>query len=246
MVSIAEYQKYGEFLEQSLRLRTSPIAIKMLEKNEDIPAEAIRPKRDRGYHLSQCQAFGITRREKEIIAMLKEDNWCPGPVMAYGLVERPQRDPKIEDSKPYDSFDFGKYIGILTAPLIHTSFEPDLVIIYSNAGQLRNMMTSLPPRDRQINSYYFPWSCAYSVVNPIQSGQYWIVLPDHGEYERAHCGEDEMIFSIPQNKIEGFMKNFIKAQSGANAYIRSNPVLRPDFPQPDIYKDMFKKWGMDH
>jgi len=28
----------------------------------------------------------MSRRERETIAMLKEDNWCPGPLMAYGLV----------------------------------------------------------------------------------------------------------------------------------------------------------------
>ena len=245
MTDITYYNLYGKELESLLRLRTSPIAVKMLESEDDIPTEAIRPKRDLGCHLAQCQAFAKTRREKETIAMLKEDNWCPGPLMAYGIVERPEIDPEKGDPFPYESFEYGEYIGILTAPLISTSFEPDLVVIYSNTGQLRNMMLSLAPEDKEINSYYFPWSCSYSVVNPIQTGQYWIVLPDPGEYERALCGEDEMIFSIPISKLHVFMENFKKAQEGHWGYTRSNLEMRPDFPQPDIYKEMFKKWGMD-
>jgi uncharacterized protein (DUF169 family) len=247
MVTLSEYNRYGEDLERLLRLRTSPIAVKMLEKEEDIPHGAIRPKRDRGYHIAQCQAFALSRREKDTIAMLKEDNWCPGPLMAYGIVKRPQLpDTPARESTPYESFEYGKYIGIVTAPLITTTFEPDLVIVYSNTGQLRNMLLSIRNEDRKlINSYFFPWSCAYSVVNPILTGQYWIVLPDPGEYERALGGEDEMMFSIPRPKLGIFMSDFRQAQEGHWGYTRSNLVMRPDFPLPEIYKNMFKMWGMD-
>src|SRR4030042_2194165 len=63
MTTLSEYNKYGEDLERILILRSSPIAVKMLKKQEDIPKEAIRPKKDRGYHLAQCQAFAMSRRE---------------------------------------------------------------------------------------------------------------------------------------------------------------------------------------
>jgi len=88
MTKISEFNNYGEELERLLLLRTSPIAVKMLEKEEDIPKEAIRPKRDRGYHLAQCQAFAMSRRRGETIAMLREDNWCWAPLIGYGL-EKP-------------------------------------------------------------------------------------------------------------------------------------------------------------
>jgi len=247
VTTIKEYRQYGEDLERMLRLRTSPLAVKMLEKEEDIPEGAIRPKRDRGYHLAQCQTFAMSRREKETVAMLKEDNWCPGPLMAYGIVERPQfPDSEASEHTPYDSFEYGKYIGIVTAPLITTSYEPDLVLIYSNTGQLRNMMLSMNNEERKyINSYFFPWSCAYSIVNPMLTGEYWIVLPDPGEYERALGTEDEMMFSIPRQRLETFMSDFRKAQDEHWGYTRSNFVMRPDFPLPDVYRDMFKSWGMD-
>jgi uncharacterized protein (DUF169 family) len=247
VTTIIEYNRYGEDLERLLRLRTSPIAVKMLEKEAEIPEGAIRPKRDRGYHITQCQAFALSRREKETIAMLKEDNWCPGPLMAYGIVERPQvPDSQAAESTPYDSFEHGKYVGIVTAPLITTTFEPDLVIVYSNNSQLRNMLLSMRNEERKlIHSYFFPWSCAYSVVNPILTGEYWIVLPDPGEYERALGSEDEVMFSIPKQKLEGFMSEFKVAQNGHWGYTRSNLMIRPDFPLPEIYKNMFKTWGMD-
>ncbi len=247
MTTLKEYNGYGEELERLLRLRTSPIAVKMLEKEGDIPEGAIRPKKDRGYHLAQCQAFAMSRREKTTMAMLKEDNWCPGPLMAYGIVQRsPERSSSQGRSTQFDSFEYGKYIGIVTAPLITTNFEPDVVIVYSNTGQLRNMLLSIKNEERPfINSYFFPWSCSYSVVNPILTGQYWIVLPDPGEYERALGTEDEMMFSIPRVKLGEFMSGFKKAQEGSWGYTHFNLIMRPDFPLPEIYRNSFIKWGMD-
>jgi len=88
MTTLGEYKDYGEEIEKLLFLKTSPLAVKMLKKKEDIPEGAIRPKKDYGYHFAQCQAFAMSRRgRKATIAMLKEDNWCPAPVSAYGLVE---------------------------------------------------------------------------------------------------------------------------------------------------------------
>lgn len=37
MATVSEFNKYGEELENALILRTSPIAVKMLEKESDIP-----------------------------------------------------------------------------------------------------------------------------------------------------------------------------------------------------------------
>jgi len=59
MTTLSEFNRYGEDLERLLILRTSPIAVKMLEKEADIPEGAIRPKKDRGYHIAQCQAFAM-------------------------------------------------------------------------------------------------------------------------------------------------------------------------------------------
>ena len=43
MTSLNEFNRYGEEIEKLMLLRTSPIAVKMLEKESDIPAGAMRP-----------------------------------------------------------------------------------------------------------------------------------------------------------------------------------------------------------
>lgn len=237
-----EYNSYGEDLEKILILRTSPVAVKMLEKEEDIPDEAYRPKRDSGTHLAQCQAFALSRRDKKTVAMLKEDHWCPAALMAYGMVESPD----VRRGHPYDAFEYGKYIGILTAPLKTATFEPDVVIVYSNTSQLRGMILNIKVDDMsQVNSHFFPPSCAYAVVYPMQTSQYWVVLPDPGEYQRALGGEDEMMFAIPGDKLEGFMTSLRQSEDKAFGYRGHNMLMLADFPHPEFYKNMFRSWGLE-
>jgi len=52
-----------------------------------------------------------------------------------------------------------------------------------------------------------------------------------------------MMFSIPKNKLEKFMSDFKQAQGGNWGYSHFHPIMRPDFPLPEIYKKMFSMWG---
>ena len=260
MTTSDEFNSYGEELERLLLLRTSPIAVKMLEREEDIPEGAIRPKRDRGEHLAQCQAFALTRRRGETIAMLKEDNWCWAPLIGYGLVE-PLDENTISPliyivenmeaakkvAKNFPRFEYGKYVGILSAPLKTASFKPDLVLIYSNTAQLRSMLLAIKYKEGYLlKSEFDPIdSCVYSVVPAIQNGDYRITLPDPGEYERAMAEEGEIILSVPPDRLEELVMGLRFFEKIKLGYTHLNMEMRPDFPQPEFYKELFRMWGLD-
>jgi len=241
---LSTFNKYGEELETIFLLRSSPIAVKMLEKETDIPKGAFRPKRDGGYHLAQCQAFGMSRREGKTVAMLKEDHWCPTALMAYGFVNQPAS--VTQWTHPYDRFEEGKYVGIVTAPLKKANFIPDVVIVYSNSTQLRALLLTMPISDVPlVSGHFFPPSCGWSVVAPMKTKQFYIVMPDPGEYQRALTEEGDMIFSIPREKMPTMMANVRKNEHGPFSYRDHNMFMHPDFEQPQFYKDMFKAWGLD-
>ncbi|MGD1120330.1 MAG: DUF169 domain-containing protein [Dehalococcoidales bacterium] len=245
MTTIKEFNRCGEELERILLLRTSPVAVKMLAKKADIPEGAVRPKKDRKYHLAQCQAFAMSRREGTTVAMLKEDHWCPAALMAYGMVPLPKKRGPVS-AHPYERFEHGKYVGIVTAPLKSASFKPDVVIVYSNTTQLRSLLLSMGPEDiAEVNGRFFPPSCAHAVVTPMLQGGYWVVLPDPGEYQRALCDEGEMMFAVPAAKLPGLVVGLDKYQSRGFGYRNHNYNMLPDFPRPDFYKAMFKQWGLE-
>ncbi len=244
MTNLSELNKYGEDLEKLLMLRTSPIAAKMLETESDIPKDAVRPKKNRGYHLAQCQAFALSRREGTTVAMLKEDNWCPTSVMAYGLVKKPESVDKW--SHPYDTFEYGKYIGIVTAPLKSATFVPDVVLLYLKPSQLRCLLLSMKIEDvPQVSGHFFPPSCGWSIVAPMKTGRYYVVVPDPGEYQRALTEEGDMMFSVPQARMQAMMAGLRQNEHGVFSYRDHQIFMMPDFPLPDFYKEMFKSWGMD-
>jgi uncharacterized protein (DUF169 family) len=245
VTTIKEFNRLGGELENILMLRSSPIAVKMLKKKTEIPEGAIRPKKDRKYHLAQCQAFAMSRRNGSTVAMLKEDHWCPAALMAYGMVPLP---PGMNPTKmhPYDTFEYGKYIGVLTAPVKTASFKPDVVIIYSNTAQLRSLLMSFNAEEgAQVNGKFFPPSCAHAVVNPMLHGGYWVVVPDPGEWQRALCEEGEMMFAIPAEKLPVMMEGLGKFKDMDFAYRNHKYFMQGDFSRPDFYKAMFKGWGLE-
>ena len=258
MTTLKELNRSGEDLERILLLRTSPIAVKMLEKEDDIPDGAFRPKRDQGVHLAQCQAFAMSRRNRVSVAMLKEDNWCWGPLIGYGLKELPEDYAAIpfmiEDSEAskkhaenFPRLESGKYIGILSAPLRTADFEPDLILVYSNTAQLRCMLMAVKYKQGSlITSLFDPIdSCIYSTVPTLLTGQYRITLPDPGEYERAMAGEDEIIFSVPTDKIPELISGLDHFEGRKMGYTGLTMDMRPDFPRPPFYKKLYKIWGLD-
>lgn len=250
MATLSEYNRFGEEIERFMLLRTSPLAVKMLESEADIPDGAMRPKKDYGYHLAQCQAFSISRRQGTTVAMLKEDNWCWGPLVGYGLIERHVAEKYAElkkDIKNLPCLEYGKYAGIVSAPLRTANFEPDIVVIYSNTAQLNNMLHALTYRDEGlVNSPIYPVaSCALSVV-PALSGQYCVTLPDPGEFGRALVAEDEIIFSVPGDKVGEFVAQLRVFDERKLGY-RYNPFMEinADFPRPDFYKRLYRECGLD-
>ncbi len=246
MPSLADFHRYGEELEKLLHLRTSPIAVKMLRTEADIPEGAVRPKRDRGQHIAQCQAFALSRRNRETVAMLIEDNWCFAPLIAYGLVDKPD-DPELAPFVNFPRFERDKYVGICSAPLGTSPFVPDVVLIYSNTAQLRSLMNPLHfQKDMRVDSCFFPPACAYQVIPVMGEGNYMVTLPDPGDYMRALAGEDEIILSVPAAKMEELMTGLRRMEEMHAGYRESNLMMRPDFERPEFYQRLFKRWGLDN
>ena len=55
-----------------------------------------------------------------------------------------------------------------------------------------------------------------------------------------------MIFSVPKDKLGGLVEGLKRgAEMNNSPESWAHLLLRPDFPRPDFYKQLFKKWGLD-
>ena len=261
MTTVGTVNKYGSDLLNMLVLRTYPIAIKMLRDETEIPKGAQRPKKDLGEHYSACQAFGIVRRRGTSLAMFIEDHWCFEPIIGYGLVETPEdflegsgSDFFIMDKKAAKErnnsipiMPYGRYKGMVLAPLHKANFVPDLTVIYCNATQLRHMLFAMMRENGyRVSSTIDPlWSCVYSVVPSLLTGDCKVTVPDPGEFERGGAEDDEMMLTIPEGKMEELMSGVYHYDKMGMGYRSFGREIKGDFKQPPFYRDYFKKWGLD-
>ena len=222
MARLNELNSYGEELEQRLRLKTFPFAVKFLKEEKNIPKGAIRPKRDLGYHLSLCQGFAMSRREGKTVAMFLEDMWCYSPVLSLGIAKPPEyylegntyfplhvRSLELASNlaKNFPRLEYGKYIGVASAPLKKADFKPDLVIIYCDSAQLRSLLAGLKYKEGElVTTTLEPASaCVQATVPALRSDRCQVAVPCGGDRRWALAQDDEMIFTVPEGKLADLM-----------------------------------------
>ncbi len=261
MTELATLHKYAEEFEKRLRLKTFPLAVKLMEKEEDIPEEAVRPLRDLGYHMPLCQVFATSRRDGTLMAALKEDMLCFEPVVGYGLAEPPQyfleghnRFPEDVESLEVGSHyasDFprlpvGKYIGVISAPLKTANFEPDLVMLYCDSAQLSLLLLA---REYKIGydlkqSLSSHAACVYSVVPVMQTGECRVAIPCRGDHYFAIAGDDDLVFGIPTKKLDDLLEGLRYLETTGSKLPKNYDMKKePEFPES--YMKIARMTGMD-
>lgn len=259
MVDLGVYRGYGEELERELRLKTFPLAVKTLEKEGDVPEDAKRPLRDFGHHLSLCQAFQLSRREGLCVAMLLEDMWCFEPVVGYGLAEPPDEFLRGHNRYPRDvatleagsnyarefpRLPAGKYVGVVSAPLRTTSFEPDVVVTYCDSSQLSLLLLGREYKEGLnlkclLSSHA---ACVYAVVPALEGRQCQVAVPCRGDHYHAMAGDDEMIFTVPREGLEDLTVGLRHVRSTGSRLPRGY-TIRPEYQLPESYVKIGKIIG---
>lgn len=261
MTTFNALRQYAEEFERRLRLKTFPIAVKMLAEEGDIPEGSTRPKRDLGYHLAACQAFAMSRREGTSVAMLKEDMWCSESVIGFGLAEPPQyfldgysRYPDDNATleagstwaREFPRFEAGRYRGIVSSPLATARFRPDVIVIYCDSTQLKILLSAAAWREGHelTCTVSGKGACIYAVVPVMQHGRCQVTAPCAGD-KRFAVGQDwEMIFAAPHAKTE----ELLEALRYLDKYGLRLPLtymMMPEYKLRESYLKIGKMMGMD-
>lgn len=259
-MDLRQVHEYAEELERRLRLRTYPLAIKMIEREEDIPQGAKRPLRDFGGRFDMCQLFATSRRSGAIIVATKDDNWCCEPVIGFGLAEPPQefldgqnRYPQdvesLEAGKNYANdlprLPGGKYLGVMSAPLAKTPVVPDAIVLYVDSEQLSLVMLAREHKDGHdlkvsMSSHA---ACVYGVVPSLQSGECHIAVPCRGDRYIAMATNDEMIFTIPIGKL-GDVIHGLRFVESTGSRLPRNFKMKSEPEHAASYMMIARKMGM--
>ena len=256
------YKEQAEILKKRLFLKTEPIGIGLLKIGDKKPENFLEPLKDLGHHLSTCQGFSLSRRNKKALLMTFADMWCFEPAIGFGLTKPPvdfleghNRYPgtasSIEAGKEWAShmprFPEGKYEGIFSAPLsfFGDKISPDAVIIYCDPSQLTQIMTAVNWIDgRDVYSRISGHAaCVYAVVPAIQDRNFQVVVPCGGDRIRAAAQDSEIIFSFPVEKLDKLVEA-LEAIEITEGGLPLKSTLKEEYTLDPCYKKMGLIMGM--
>ena len=261
MITLNEVHKLGTELEIWLRMRSHPIAIKMLKGPEEVPEDAIIPTRDWKHKYSMCQAMARAQRDGLTIAMFRDDNWCFEPVLGLGLVEpRPEffeghhRYPdSVRDLKDaarwcqgMPRLEYGQYQGIVMAPINTCSFMPDVVVMHVNGMQTSQLLIIkcwLDGKDihTQLSGHA---ACVYCTVPPLLNQECQVAIPCKGDRRLAGAQDDELLFTLLPDMLPAFVEgaNFLQDH---NWGLPMKQEYKEEYDLKPGYCEMAELHGMD-
>ena len=212
-MDIKEINSYGQKLVECLKLKTSPVAVKLIPKGEEIPA-GIRKVDDAMRH---CQLVDRVRRTGEEFYTLSEDQMCKGGAGAMGLGEIPAKVASGEfyykGLKQFSTQDAARRTvemvpalppnsteAVLYAPLEKTSFIPDVVVVICNPRQIMLLTQAFVFKagGRLEASFAGKQSlCSDGVVQVYKEGKIGVTVGCSGSRTYTKIADEEMIMGIP-------------------------------------------------
>jgi len=206
-------------------MEVHPIAVKMLKSKVDVPEGAIIPTRDWGHKYALCQSYAKSQRDGLTIAMFKEfkeDMWCFEPVVGLGFAERipyflegnhryPDSVRDLKDAAvwcqnmPY--LEYGRYQGIVSAPINTCNFMPDVVVMHVNGMQTSQLLIIkcwIDGRDvhSQLSGHA---ACVYAVVPSLLKHECMVSIPCKGDRRLALAQDDEILFTLLPEMLPDFV-----------------------------------------
>ncbi len=216
-----DWEKIIRRIELLMRLRSFPVALKLLEKKEDL--EKIPYMRRPAHKVTLCQLITLVRSFDWTVGADLDDFMnatCPS---ILGLTDVPEfnKDGTFrsivwvktkEDGKKYEEsiprIPKDKFEAVAMAPLVYNPFEPDIVLIYANPAQMMLLINSLQFEDYEVMQFYCVGesSCSDAVARCYLTGKPSLTIPCYGERRYGHAQDDELVMGIPA----GMMKKALR------------------------------------
>ena len=164
-----DWEKIIRRMELLMRLKSFPVAFKMLEKREEL--EKIPFMRKPKHKATLCQLITLVRNFDWTIGVDLGDFMNPTCPSIIGLTDIPElnKDGTFrsivwvktkEDGRKYEAsiprLPLGKYEAVAMAPLAYNPFDPDIVLIYANPAQMMLLINSLQFEDYEVMQF-FAW-----------------------------------------------------------------------------------------
>ena len=252
-----DWEKLVRRMELLVRLKSFPIAFKMLEKKEEL--DKIPFIRRTGHKVTLCQLITLVRNFDWTTGGDLDDFLFPTCTSILGLRDAPNTHKNgtfrsiiwvqtKKDGKKYEEsiprLPLGKYEAVAMGPLVYNPFEPDIVLIYGNPAQMMLLINSLQFEDYEVMKFYCVGesSCSDAIVRCYDTDKPSLSIPCYGERRYGHAQDDEMVMAVPAGMMEKALRGMEQLYrkgvrypiSFAGAQIDPSPAF------PEVYKGLDK------
>ncbi|MDQ1240147.1 MAG: hypothetical protein QG577_2333 [Thermodesulfobacteriota bacterium] len=221
MKPLKDWEKIIRRMELLMRLKSFPVAFKMLEKREQL--DEIPFMRQLDGKKTLCQLITLVRSFDWTVGAVAEDfigPTCPGII---GLSDTPPlfKDGTFRsivwvqtraDGKRYEEsiprIPLGKYEAVALGPLVYNPFEPDMVLIYANPAQMMLLINSLQFEDYDVMQFFCVGesSCSDAIARCYLTGKPSLTIPCYGERRYGHCQDEDLVMALSPSSVEKALK----------------------------------------
>ncbi len=219
------YDWISDKLKEHLKLSKSPVAIKFVLREEDIP-EGIKKLESGARHCELVQKAS----QGEIFYTTAEEQTCKGGASALGLIEAPE---KVKTGEMYQSLGRFSSIGsakrtideipkieqmmyaLIYAPLEEAEFDPDDIVLICNPAQAMKLAQALIyTLGGRVEADFsgIQSICADAVAGPFTRKRPNITLGCSGSRKYADIQPDEVIVGLNGENI-GCVVNALESMS---------------------------------
>ncbi|MBN1841925.1 MAG: dephospho-CoA kinase [Deltaproteobacteria bacterium] len=212
-----DWEKLIRRMELLMRLKSFPVAFKMLEKHEDL--EKIPFLRRTEHKVTLCQLITLVRNFDWTVGAELDDFVFPACPSILGLTDTPDtyKDGTFrsivwvktkEDARKYEAciprIPLGKYKAVAMAPLVYNPFEPEIVLIYANPAQMMLLINSLQFEDYEVMQFHCVGesSCSDAIARCYLTGKPSLTIPCYGERRYGHCQDEDLVMAVPAHMME--------------------------------------------
>lgn len=217
-----EIQRLGKELVDTLSLKTSPVAVHLVQENEELPSGIPRI----GENIRHCQMVDSVRRKGFQFYSVLEDHMCKGGAAVMGLSEMGE---KLKTGEVYyhlnhfESMDAAKSTmekvprvpansvkAVVYSPIEKITFKPDVILIITTPKQVMELSQALLHKNGgRVNASFAGKQsiCADGVAYPYLSGEAGVTIGCSGSRKYTEIKDDEMIMSIPVDMLPGLVSS---------------------------------------
>ena len=212
-----DWEKPIRRMELLMRLKSFPVAFKLLEDKEAISeVPFVRRVSNKS---TLCQLINLVRNFDWTVGADKDDFIGAGCPSVIGLADIPEymKDGTFRsivwtknraDGKKYENgiprVPVGKYEALVMAPLVYNPFDPDIVLIYANPAQMMLLINSLQFEDYEVMQFYCvgETSCSDAIARCYLTNKPCLTIPCYGERRYGHAQDDELVMAIPAGMMD--------------------------------------------